>query len=313
MSGEVEPLVPPDLDLSSYPFMPLLVARLRRSRAWVRARRKPELGFYMLNVWMAAWTECPASSLEDDDDVLADAAMCDPEIWPSVRNEVLTGFVKCSDGRLYHPVLAGEALKSLKIRENWREKKRNQRSRLRGVPGDTQGSLPGVHKMSPTIDTTRRDESLHESAPDETTTKTAARASTGSSSSSSNGVFRNKDEDRKAAGEVVTAFLAARQRHWPNAKPPSTVAAMTSQALLWVEAGASPALCIAIIDKEIAAKVARNDQAPTNVRFVHLSVDEAIKRGKANGASNGHATSETAAEKHARVSAEVARELGEKP
>lgn len=103
------PLVPPEVDLRDFLFIPVEIARLRRSKAWLFAKRKPEIGFYMINLWMAAWHERPAASLEDDD-VLADLAMCDPGKWPEVREMVLRGWVKCSDGRLYHPVVAEKAL-----------------------------------------------------------------------------------------------------------------------------------------------------------------------------------------------------------
>lgn len=96
--------------------MPLMVTRLRKSKAWVKARRNPALGFYMVNLWMAAWHEVPAGSLEDDEDVLADAAMCEASKWPKVREDVLRGWVKCDDGRLYHPVMAERA------NEAWSEK-----------------------------------------------------------------------------------------------------------------------------------------------------------------------------------------------
>nr|WP_246248551.1 DUF1376 domain-containing protein [Sphingomonas hominis] len=65
-----------------------------------------------LTLWWAAWTQCPAASLPDDD-----AALCrladlgrDVKAWKKMRERALHGFVKCSDGRLYHPVLAQQAL-----------------------------------------------------------------------------------------------------------------------------------------------------------------------------------------------------------
>ena len=100
------PLVPAEVDLRDFSWMPIEIHRLRRSKAWLICKRKPELGFYMLNLWTAAWHDTPAASLEDDDDVLADLAMCDPSKWLKVREQVLRGWVKCSDGRLYHPVVA---------------------------------------------------------------------------------------------------------------------------------------------------------------------------------------------------------------
>ncbi len=58
-STEDEPIVtelppPPiaaDVDLTDFQFMPLDVARLRRSKAWLICKRRPELAFYMMNLW----------------------------------------------------------------------------------------------------------------------------------------------------------------------------------------------------------------------------------------------------------------------
>ncbi len=113
------PLVEPGTNLRDYKFMPIEIGRLQRSRAWLIAKRTPELGFYMINLWMAAWHEVPAGSLEDDDIVLADAAMCSPKRWPKIRDDVMRHWVKCSDGRLYHPVVCEKA------REAWTSKRKN--------------------------------------------------------------------------------------------------------------------------------------------------------------------------------------------
>lgn len=107
MSAELpQPLVPAEVDLRDFSWMPIEIHRLRRSKAWLICKRKPELAFYMINLWTASWHDTPAASLEDDDDVLADLAMCDPLKWPKVREQVLRGWVKCGDGRLYHQVVA---------------------------------------------------------------------------------------------------------------------------------------------------------------------------------------------------------------
>jgi hypothetical protein len=110
------PMVSADVDLTDFKFMPLEVARLRRSKAWLICKRRPELAFYMLNLWTASWHERPAGSLEDDDDVLADAAMCPPDRWAEVKGDALRGWTKCSDGRLYHPVVAE------KVADSWHGK-----------------------------------------------------------------------------------------------------------------------------------------------------------------------------------------------
>jgi hypothetical protein len=129
-----EPLTPSECDLRDFPFMPLDIQRLRRSKAWLKAKRNPALAFYMINLWTASWHDVPTGSLEDDNDVLADVAMCDPVKWDKLRTDVLHGWVKCSDGRLYNPTVAEKALEAWdsKLDQRWRTecariKKHNER------------------------------------------------------------------------------------------------------------------------------------------------------------------------------------------
>lgn len=114
--------------------MPLDIQRLRRSKAWLKAKRTPALAFYMVNLWTASWHDVPTGSLEDDDDVLADLAMCDPVKWDKLRKDVLHGWVKCSDGRLYNPTVVEKAQEAWnsKLDQRWktecaRIKKHNER------------------------------------------------------------------------------------------------------------------------------------------------------------------------------------------
>jgi hypothetical protein len=138
-----EPLTPPDCDLRDFPFMPLDVDRLRRSKAWLKAKRNPALAFYMVNLWTASWHDVPAGSLEDDDDVLADLARCEPSKWDKLRGDVLHGWVKCRDGRLYNPTVAEKAAQAWdsKLDQKWRTecariKKHNDRHHT-GIPRPT--------------------------------------------------------------------------------------------------------------------------------------------------------------------------------
>jgi hypothetical protein len=116
------PMSAPECDLRDFQFMPLLITRLKRSKAWLKCKRRPELAFYMLNLWTASWHETPAGSLEDDDDVLADLAMCDPAKWAKIKSDALHGWVKCSDGRLYHRVIAEQATEAWLHRTGYRER-----------------------------------------------------------------------------------------------------------------------------------------------------------------------------------------------
>ncbi|MEM5296948.1 DUF1376 domain-containing protein [Burkholderia sp. JPY481] len=107
------PLTPPDCDLRNFPYMPLEVARLCDSD--LAALESPEACWAALLLWCKAWHQVPAASLPDDDRVLAKLTgyQRSPQAWLSIRAGALRGWVKCADGRLYHPVVAEKA------REAW--------------------------------------------------------------------------------------------------------------------------------------------------------------------------------------------------
>jgi hypothetical protein len=107
-----DPLVPLEIDLSGFAYMPIMIMRLKQSRAWIICKRKPELAFYLLNIWTVAWHAHPAASLEDDAMALADQAQCSDETWERVKGDVMRGWIKCNNGRLYHHALAEIAIES---------------------------------------------------------------------------------------------------------------------------------------------------------------------------------------------------------
>lgn len=117
------PLTPPDCDLKAFSFMPLHVARLRDSD--LAALEDPEACWYAVLLWCASWHQVPAASLTDDDAVLA--RLCglgrDVETFRRHKAGALRGFIKCSDGRLYHPIVAEQALESWGKRETYTEER----------------------------------------------------------------------------------------------------------------------------------------------------------------------------------------------
>jgi hypothetical protein len=139
-----EPLTPLECDLQDFPFMPLHVARLRDSD--LAAEEEPEACWYAVLLWSAAWHQLPAASLPNNDTVLM--RLCglgrDTKTFKKYRAGALRGFVACSDGRLYHPVVAEQALAGWKSKieqrhraECARIKKANQRAKENGGEGDT--------------------------------------------------------------------------------------------------------------------------------------------------------------------------------
>lgn len=117
--------------------MPLHVARLRDSD--LAAEEDPEACWYALLLWAAAWHQIPAASLPDNDAVLTKLIGLgrDLKTFRKHRAGALRGFIKCDDGRLYHPVVAEQAVESWrrKLEQRWRTecgrvKKANQRNGL---------------------------------------------------------------------------------------------------------------------------------------------------------------------------------------
>lgn len=106
-----EPLVPADVDLRDYVFMPLDVLRLRDSE--LAATPDAEAFRCSVLAWCVSWHQMPAASLPDDDTTLARLLGFGRDIrgWKKVRAAGgLRGWVKCSDGRIYHPVVAEKAI-----------------------------------------------------------------------------------------------------------------------------------------------------------------------------------------------------------
>lgn len=106
------PLVPADVDLKDFAFMPLDVRRLRDSD--LAALESPEACWSAVLLWAASWHQIPAGSVPDDDRVLANLAGFGRVVkeWLRVKEGALRGWVKCSDGRLYHPVVAEKAVEA---------------------------------------------------------------------------------------------------------------------------------------------------------------------------------------------------------
>ncbi len=110
--------------------MPLDVARLRDSDLAIEATGDEFRAAVLL--WCASWGQVPAGSLPNSDTALAAYAgygRGDIKGWKKVREGALRGFVECSDGRLYHPVVAEKALEAWAERVEYRNAKQNEKDR----------------------------------------------------------------------------------------------------------------------------------------------------------------------------------------
>lgn len=126
-----DPMTPVNCDLRGYEFMPLFGHRLFNSEFDAKATDAEFRA--AMNLWWAAWLEVPAASLPDDDVVLTKLAGLgrDKNAWMGVRKMALHGFVKCSEGRLYHRTLAPEAVDAFTRRIKSAHKRDADRERLR--------------------------------------------------------------------------------------------------------------------------------------------------------------------------------------
>lgn len=119
-----DPLTSADCDLRDFQYMPLDVQRLCDSD--LAALESPEACWAALLLWCKSWHQVPCASLPDDDRVLAKFTGYQraPEAWQAIREGALRGWIKCSDGRLYHPVV------SEKANESWLAKHRRAFEKL---------------------------------------------------------------------------------------------------------------------------------------------------------------------------------------
>jgi hypothetical protein len=121
-----EPPVPAGVDLQDFAFMPLDVQRLRDSD--LASDETPEACWAAVLLWCASWHQVPAGSIPDSDQWLAKQAgyvsrgKIDPAWAKSVRPGALRGWVLCSDGRLYHPVVCEKAMAAWrsKLEQRWK-------------------------------------------------------------------------------------------------------------------------------------------------------------------------------------------------
>lgn len=140
MDQRPDPLVPAEVDLRGLEYMPLLGARLYGSDFNLDAS---DLEFRVgLRLWWASWNQVPAGSLPSQDNRLCKLAGLEEAAakWRKVRTMALHGFIECADGRLYHPVIAEQALIAWEKRaehvaeqQNSNERKRRDREERRAM------------------------------------------------------------------------------------------------------------------------------------------------------------------------------------
>ncbi|CAK0771740.1 hypothetical protein WCLP8_4770002 [uncultured Gammaproteobacteria bacterium] len=127
------PLVPDDCDVRNIDGFILDTVRLLGSE--FMALSTGDEFKAAVTLWCRAWQQSPPASLPDDDRVLCSFAGYgrDLKAWATARPMAIHGFVKCSDGRLYHPVLAADAIRAAKARKQKQNAIRSRYEKATGV------------------------------------------------------------------------------------------------------------------------------------------------------------------------------------
>lgn len=124
--------------------MPLDIGRFRSSD--LVTEEDPEAVLAAILIWGAAWHEVPAASVPDNDRWLAKAAGYGRAVdsWLRVREGALRGFVKCSDGRLYHKTLSQKATAAWdgRLKYEWRKAGERHRKAQRDLPEAQRTKFP---------------------------------------------------------------------------------------------------------------------------------------------------------------------------
>lgn len=122
------PLIHADVDCTDLDGFMLNVERLMASE--LVALSSHEVIAAALFLWCRAWKQTPAASLPDDDRV--NSAFCRLPLakFKKLKGEIMRGFVKCSDGRLYHAFLAQEALKAFERKLAFQDRRQRDAKRL---------------------------------------------------------------------------------------------------------------------------------------------------------------------------------------
>lgn len=102
-----EPLVPAGVELREYSYIPLQFERLFSSDTWVLATDEQRVA--CLYLWCKSWHQVPAGSIPSDERILAELSRTGSR-WKRLRDHCLRGWVLCSDGRYYHPVVAEKVM-----------------------------------------------------------------------------------------------------------------------------------------------------------------------------------------------------------
>ncbi|MFL9905832.1 hypothetical protein [Paraburkholderia sp. RL17-337-BIB-A] len=266
INGLPHPHTAADCDLRDHAFMPLDVARLCNS-GLAHDETLAACGAAVL-LRCVSWHQLPAASLPDDDEWLAKRVgywhrgKIDRD-WPTVRDAALRDWIKCSDGRLYHPTLAAKArdawaaeLKQCFHTECTLIKQNCRRRRIESVRPDFDEWLPsGCHQRK------ARDASSKRAFP----TPGEAKLTTRGANSGRGATMRASEKHAMSAADISASLIRWELKRGKSARGFSAnhvhVIALARMAL-------TPRELRRAYDSAVADRLGTNDHLPVNAGFV---------------------------------------------
>lgn len=246
-----EPLVSAEVDISKLDGFMLDTRRVLSSELMALSTGEEFKAAFTL--WCRAWQQQPAASLPNNPRILASFAGVSPQRWQKIKEMALRGFVLCSDGRLYHRVLAQDANRA------WEAlKKRHDRTKA-ATDARKKGRYDDRHDPR---DEARNDD-RHEQRGDERNVDrddlrnevpTVARDGTGRDVTKEKKPPPTAGTTPRAPGDgaaaVAARFVSLRSELWPNESSlPAPTATLRTQAQQHLDAGGTVELLGEVIER----------------------------------------------------------------
>ncbi|RQZ18379.1 DUF1376 domain-containing protein [Burkholderia sp. Bp9031] len=284
--------------------MPLDVVRLRDSD--IAALSTGEEFRAAVLLWCASWHQVPAASLSDDDRVLSQLAGYGRVVaeWKKVRDGALRGWVKCADGRLYHPVVAEKA------NESWRAKHRHAYTKLEDrvrKQNKKRAEIGLVLLEIPDFDTwisigfpTERDLFPTE------TPKPSPGISDRSAGIPPENVLKGEGQGQGYVNPYGGGIAQdSGSDHGPSDSPPAAAALLETLAAhgidaapddprvtAWVAAGVTPAMLVSAIAEARKRRAKAQSPQPVNVGFLDAIVGDVLAARATPSAATGMTTAD---------------------
>lgn len=294
MTDLPEPLTPVESDVRGLEYMPLEVVRFLESELVAETAESPAVFRASVILWCKAWRETPAGSLPNKDSSLASWCGLSLGAWLEIREQVLSRFILCADGRLYHPVVAERVNTAWAGCEKQRAKANARWNKAREAEKTDAPAMPrhstGIAKASVRHMQEEGEVEVEVEITPLTPLSGGASAADAASASEEENPFakrarpakpaappKPRKRETKAADALPPAFAEAWQA-WPQRGRSSKAKA----AALWKARGEEPETLLAAVTRYLASADARKEAGayvPAFERWLRDKLDSWIELG----------------------------------